>query len=578
MKRAILVLMMCMVALPCFAEEYYVYIRLEDRAGVKVEDDVGRSKRGDVVDVRPINKTTHPNELALKEWMIFKADLTVAQVREMKKPWVEQIGIDENKNPIFETKAYRRNKIDTSLIGTKTGLISIKVAPAKIQLFEKSALDIARYERSRKIQLALLPLKRHWQFWVNVIDPSAFSSVACADDTTDGEQICTINKTGENYDTHVLWEDAKDGNLVTAGQIRIAETYNDDGDMAITGPEIDINGSTADATHYMKITVPDGERHNGTNNNMTTMVMTSSGDWHNGGIRLYDGFSVAEWLIIEVVIGAGHDQYGGITVGSGGNGSRISNNIIQKISGAKDHTHGISFDGTTVLEISNNIIYDFTGNFEYGILVADNTNNILLYNNTIVNCTRGIGEVAGKVVLKNNLAQSCTVSWYNTVMRASSTYNVSDVAPSDDDTTGVEADSGTTDDVSANKLIESGQNFLTTIVIGMVVLNTTDTTYSYVTTVDSNTQLTLNDDIMADEEAYTIYTNLIRTATFVNADSDDYHLDSTDTAAIDAGVDLSTTGNIDIDNRDRNAEADTWDIGADEYVSVAAGRRRMWIQ
>lgn len=39
--------------------------------------------------------------------------------------------------------------------------------------------------------------------------------------------------------------------------------------------------------------------------------------------------------------------------------------------------------------------------------------------------------------------------------------------------------------------------------------------------------------------------------------------------AIDAGTDLGTTPtgvNIDIDGRDRDAEGDTWDIGADEYV------------
>jgi len=60
------------------------------------------------------------------------------------------------------------------------------------------------------------------------------------------------------------------------------------------------------------------------------------------------------------------------------------------------------------------------------------------------------------------------------------------------------------------------------------------------------------------------------TLTFVNAAGKDYHLASTDTDAIDAGVDLGTTGgvNIDIDNRDRDALNDTWDIGADEYVAA----------
>ena len=50
--------------------------------------------------------------------------------------------------------------------------------------------------------------------------------------------------------------------------------------------------------------------------------------------------------------------------------------------------------------------------------------------------------------------------------------------------------------------------------------------------------------------------------------SEDLHL-KTGSVCIDAGVDLGTTPSgveIDIDGRDRDAEGDTWDIGADELV------------
>lgn len=66
-------------------------------------------------------------------------------------------------------------------------------------------------------------------------------------------------------------------------------------------------------------------------------------------------------------------------------------------------------------------------------------------------------------------------------------------------------ESGTTTSTSAGKLIQTGQNFLTTVKAGMVVKNTTDTTYSYVHSVDSNTQLTLESDIMTSGESYQIY-------------------------------------------------------------------------
>lgn len=65
-------------------------------------------------------------------------------------------------------------------------------------------------------------------------------------------------------------------------------------------------------------------------------------------------------------------------------------------------------------------------------------------------------------------------------------------------------DSGTTDGVSAGKLIQSGQNFNTTVTVGDVVYNTTDGTYAFVTAIDSDTQLSISRDIMDSGEVYKI--------------------------------------------------------------------------
>jgi len=78
-----------------------------------------------------------------------------------------------------------------------------------------------------------------------------------------------------------------------------------------------------------------------------------------------------------------------------------------------------------------------------------------------------------------------------------------------------EADSGTTTGTSANKLIEAGQNFETTVESGMIVINTTDDTESYVVSVDSDTQLTLADDIMVNGEDYVIYKTPVLPETWV---------------------------------------------------------------
>lgn len=56
------------------------------------------------------------------------------------------------------------------------------------------------------------------------------------------------------------------------------------------------------------------------------------------------------------------------------------------------------------------------------------------------------------------------------------------------------------------------------------------------------------------------------------AGSEDLHLKS-GAECIDVGTDLATTPSgvqFDIDNRDRDTQGDTWDVGADEFVAVAS--------
>jgi len=70
--------------------------------------------------------------------------------------------------------------------------------------------------------------------------------------------------------------------------------------------------------------------------------------------------------------------------------------------------------------------------------------------------------------------------------------------------TATNVDSGTTDGTTANKLVDSTQNFVTTVSTNDIARNGTDTTYAVVSAVDSNTVLSLSEDIMVSGEAYTI--------------------------------------------------------------------------
>jgi hypothetical protein len=69
---------------------------------------------------------------------------------------------------------------------------------------------------------------------------------------------------------------------------------------------------------------------------------------------------------------------------------------------------------------------------------------------------------------------------------------------------GGEAAAGTTTSAAANKLIQTGQTFLSTVSVGDQVVNQVDGQSALVTNVDSNTILSLDGDIMLSGEAYTI--------------------------------------------------------------------------
>jgi hypothetical protein len=63
---------------------------------------------------------------------------------------------------------------------------------------------------------------------------------------------------------------------------------------------------------------------------------------------------------------------------------------------------------------------------------------------------------------------------------------------------------GTTTSTTNFKLVDSGASFLSTVSAGDVVKNVTDTTYSYVVSVDSDTELTIWDNIFVSGESYSV--------------------------------------------------------------------------
>ncbi len=84
-------------------------------------------------------------------------------------------------------------------------------------------------------------------------------------------------------------------------------------------------------------------------------------------------------------------------------------------------------------------------------------------------------------------------------------------------------ETGTTTSTVENKLVDSGQNFTSTLAVGDVVKNTTDNTTTLVKTVDSDTQLSLQSNIFTSGEGYKIFRPPAHTINFDN-EVDEYQL------------------------------------------------------
>jgi hypothetical protein len=101
-------------------------------------------------------------------------------------------------------------------------------------------------------------------------------------------------------------------------------------------------------------------------------------------------------------------------------------------------------------------------------------------------------------------------------------------------------------------------------VVGSANVNTTvynNIAYDSNTADYSGTITTSSNNIDSDGSA-----EITASLTFVDAANGDFHLSASDTAAIDAGSDLSSYFTTDIDGDTRSG---TWDIGSDEYIAAA---------
>lgn len=397
------------------------------------------------------------------------------------------------------------------------------------------------------------------------------------------EFISTINKTGEDYNLLSTWEAAMDdaGDL-TDGTVKCggwdAKTGSIPGDAVAvdwdggssTGTIIHVSesnggsggdqycvdvtsGTLADNDIILDVdTSTDGFTINGapdsciivaecydddgdlddtivvdgftTNVSNYVKITSPSGERHNGtagsGFKLHhtssasfvlvtlsDTNTVLEWLEITGSKSTSYGSLKGVYASVFNGNTIIRNNLLHFITGGNTGINGIEVMRGHT--IYNNFLYNLR---THGILNTSYGTDYLVYNNTVFN----FGAVSGSKGISIAGNNSSALVKNNLVVKGPDTHA---------DSNCFVFENGTHDYNASSDATATGTHSVTSITSAV----------------------------------FTSATNL--------------HIVSGAVDIIDDGVDLGTTNgvNIDIDGRDRDAEGDTWDIGADEYVAVVGG-------
>lgn len=279
-----------------------------------------------------------------------------------------------------------------------------------------------------------------------------------------------------------------------------------------TNTGLDITGITTDSTRYFAFTVDSGKRHDGKWN---TGKYRIAGGFYYAPIRVRVPFTRISWIQVENSrTGSAPGTYcSGILMEIGAvTAGRIEiKNSILRQTGDLVNCTGTGIEDTWPETSGVTKVYSNNLIYDFkvgGYFRSTDSGALYLYNNT---CYSNVGSSTCFVI--RTYGTGATYVYKNNLANGSAQgYNI---------------DGGVASITTGNNLSED--------------TSSPDTSYRS------------------------------KAVTFVNEGSDDFHLDTSDTNAKDAGADLSaaTEGfSIDIDNDTRSG---TWDIGADEFVGGGGG-------
>ena len=218
---------------------------------------------------------------------------------------------------------------------------------------------------------------------------------------------------GGDYELLSTWETAQQRDLVTAQQIEVAECYNDW--SSGLDDRVTIDGWTTDATHYIKVYAPSGERHDGTAGTGFRISPSSKGDvfYIKETYTIIEGveiFDYNSWNHDAIELRSGYCAISHCLIHEDSNGSGPGVTAVYASTPDNSNTY-----------IYNNIIYGLIDNGIVTYWRSDLGYAIYVYNNTIIGMDiHGIKAYAGtsffpkKIISKNNLVKGSATADFAT--------------------------------------------------------------------------------------------------------------------------------------------------------------------
>lgn len=336
----------------------------------------------------------------------------------------------------------------------------------------------------------------------------------------------SIGTTGRDYSTITAWEaDLDNGAVYASGDVALGECYND----SAFDENVTINGGGTVGLAGVTLSAASGERHDGTAGTGARLVASTD----TKSISMTPPASLTtkiEWLE--------HDYNGH---GLGGNG-------------CFNKTDNAAADGYIQNCIAHGVLMN-TSSGTYGIRVGTRRGYVQ-------NC------IVYDIVNTHSVAGTC----YGIGMNSAFGANFDEVANCTVHDIVNDNGSGACHAVFLPDV--AGRKLRNTIATGTGGTSSGTITCFSVTAYGTATSL---NNAASDTSASGTGSidSVVAADQYVSTTggSEDLHL-KTGADCIDAGTDLGTTPtgvNLDIDGRDRDAEGDTWDIGADEFVASGGG-------